>query len=201
MKTLKYNSKIKIALFFLIFFLIIVFFNNESKATKYTSVSSLLSGGYAKNELNKGDTVTGESESAVFGNDAVYCIETGTHYSAGDYTYTLQQIIEVNSTTNSEYQPLLYIFKNYPKSNFSSSSETKPYFNNASQIAIWGTILQRPSSFSKYFKVTNGTVDKNNSGISSIHSYYYLEGSRKTSRIFQCCSSIHSSILYGLQWS
>ena len=174
MEKIKNTVKVKITLIFLIFFLLILFLNNESNATRYGSVSNLLDSGYAKDGLKIGDKVNAEGIDDVFKNNSVYCIEAGQDYPQyGGYEYTLKEIIDVNSTTNKSFQPLLYIFKNYPKSSFQSSSATMPYFNNASQIALWGTIkakdLHRTDS---NFAVDNCRIENRTSGYDSIYTYY-----------------------------
>lgn len=175
MKKQKNTVKARIILIFILFFfLLILCCNNKSYARSWGSISALLDGnGYANTNLNIGDTVTGASMDDVFGNKSIYCIEAGQEYVEYKYKYTLKNIIEVDDTTNKDFQPLLYIFANYPKSSFASNSDVMPYFNNASQIALWGTIKAKDlNSKSGYFKAKKCVVENRNYGYASIYTYY-----------------------------
>lgn len=175
MKKQKNTVKARIILIFILFFfLLILCCNNKSYAKSWGSISDLLDrNGYANTNLRIGDTVTGASMDDVFGNKSIYCIEAGQEYIENNYEYKLKKIIEVDDTTNKDFQPLLYIFANYPKSSFASSSDVMPYFNNASQIALWGTIKAKNlNNKNSCFKAEKCVVKNSNYGYDSIYTYY-----------------------------
>ena len=173
MKKQKNTVKARIILIFILFFfLLILCCNNKSYARNWSSISALLDKGYARENLNINDKVTGTSMDDVFGNKSIYCIESGQEY-LNSYSYTLKQIIEVDDTKNTVFQPLLYIFANYPKSSFASNSDVMPYFNNASQIALWGTVKAKSlNTKSTYFKAGNCVVVNSTGGYESIYTYF-----------------------------